>query len=117
MAFKFSDISRNLPKKGFVEDKSSHHPYYYFHRDGKKTRFYTYVSHGKPNVDVGDGIVRSMKSQLGLNTMQQVRDLVECRLDRDGYEAALIATGALPRPPSNDPAGLPAAKNKTTDKP
>jgi hypothetical protein len=78
-----------------VEDKSGHHPYYYFYRDGKKTRFYTFISHGKPNDDVGDNNVRSMKMQLGLGTMQQVRDLVECRMSKEGYETALIGSGVL----------------------
>jgi hypothetical protein len=103
MTFKFADVSRNLPQKGFVEDRSGHHRYYYFYRDGKKTRFYTYISQGKPGDDVGDGNVRSMKDQLGLGTMQQVRDLVECRMDKGGYETALIALGRLqpaPKPPA-----------------
>ena len=114
MTFKFADVSRNLPQKGFVEDRSGHHPYYYFYRDGKRTRFYTFISHGKPNDDVGDNNVRSMKQQLGLGTMQQVRELVECRMDKDGYEVALISSGMLPPPAPKPSAGKDGAGNKGT---
>lgn len=96
MTFKFGDVTRNLPPKGFSKDPSAHHPYLYFYRDGKRTRFYTYVSHGKSDEDVGDDIVTSMKRQLGLSTSKQVRELVECTMDGAQYLAALIACGALP---------------------
>ncbi len=105
MTFKFAEVARNLPTKGFVADLSTHHAYFYFFRGGLKTRFYTYVSHGKPSDDVGDGIVRSMKRQLGLATAKQVRDLVECPMSGDAYLAALIASGSLPENPPEPPQG------------
>ena len=95
MAFKFGDVSRNLQRKGFALDPNAHHSYLCFYRNGKKTRLYTYVSHGKSGDDVGDAIVRSMKRQLGLGTMQQVRDLVECPMDEATYIAELIKSGKL----------------------
>ena len=95
MTFKFGDVTRNLPTKGFAVDPQSHHPYLYFYRDGRKTRFYTYVSHGKSNEDVGDDIVRSMKLQLGLSTMKQVRELVECTMGSAQYIDALVSGGKL----------------------
>jgi hypothetical protein len=109
MPFKFGDVTRNLPPKGFAKDPSGHHPYLYFYRDGKRTRFYTYVSHGKSGEDVGDDIVRSMKRQLGLSTSKQVRELVECTMDGTQYLSALVASGALP---PDTPASPPPMKKK-----
>jgi hypothetical protein len=108
MPFKFGDVSRNLPPKGFALDSSGHHPYLRFYRDGKRTRFYTYVSHGKSGEDVGDDIVTGMKKQLGLSTSRQVRDLVECTMDGAQYLTALLASGML-RP---DPQPTPAAPKR-----
>lgn len=97
MAFKFGDVRRNLPRKGFATE-AAHHQYLYFYYKGKRTRFYTYTSHGKPGDDVGDDNVSAMKLQLGLGTMKQVRQLVECTMSEAGYIAALIASGKLPKP-------------------
>lgn len=99
MAFKFGDVLRNLPPKGFAVDPSGHHPHLRFYRDGKKTRFYTYVSHGKSADDVGDDLVTGMKRQLGLSTSKQVRELVECTMDGAQYLQTLLASGMLPPDP------------------
>lgn len=104
MAFKFGDVRRNLPPKGFAVEDSTHHVYFRFLRNGKKTRYYTYISHGKPDEDVGDGVVRSMKMQLGLSTARQVRELVECTMSGDQYLDALIQSGSLPKQEPSSPA-------------
>lgn len=96
-AFKFGDVERNLPPKGFALDERRDHRYFYFYWNGKKTRFYTKISHGKPNDDVGDDLVTAMKLQLGLGTMKQVRELVECTMSGQQYAAALISSGKLPQ--------------------
>ncbi len=103
MTFKFGEVQRNLPTKGFRIDPDAAHPYFYFYRNGKKTRFYTYTSHGKSGDDVGNAIVSAMKMQLGLGTLQQVRDLVACTINEKQYLALLIASGALPKEPPPDP--------------
>jgi hypothetical protein len=109
MTFTFGEVQRSLPTKGFRADPDGAHSYFYFYRNGKKTRFYTYTSHGKPGDDVGSDIVRAMKQPLGLGSLQEVRDLVECTIDEARYLQLLIASGALPRDPPADP---PAGKNK-----
>jgi hypothetical protein len=96
MAFTFGDVRKRLPGKGFVPDPDGHHYYLYFFHNGKRTRFYTYTSQGKSGEDVGDKIVQEMKLQLGLGTMKQVRELVECTMDGPAYVAALKALGKLP---------------------
>lgn len=97
MPFKFGDVRRNLPPKGFAVEDSKHHVYFHFLRNGKKTRYYTYISHGKPDEDVGDGVVRSMKMQLGLSTAKQVRELIECTMSGEQYLEALIQSRGLPK--------------------
>jgi hypothetical protein len=110
MPFKFGDVTRNLPPKGFAKDPSGHHPYLYFYRNGKRTKFYTYVSHGKSGEDVGDDIVKSMKRQLGLATAKQVRELVECTMDGAQYLSALLASGALATEVPKGPTPAPSKK-------
>ena len=109
MTFKFGDVTRNLPPKGFALDPKAHHPYLYFYRNGRRTRFYTYVSHGKPGEDAGDDVVRAMKRQLGLSTMKQVRELIECTMGGAQYLAALVSSGQLP---AEEPAAKIAEKKK-----
>lgn len=96
MAFTAGDVERNLPRKGFVIDKSRDHIYFHFYRNGKKTHLYTKVSHGARRETLGDPLVRAMKSQLGLGSAKEVRELVECTMDEAAYKAALAASGALP---------------------
>jgi hypothetical protein len=109
MAFKAGEVVRNLPKKGFHEDRGRHHVYFYFYLDGKKTPFYTFVSHGKDNETIGDGLVKQMKGQLGLATGKQVRDLVECPMDMQQYIATLRQLGKIPTPAAK-PADPPKRK-------
>lgn len=97
MAFTGGDVERNLPTKGFVVDNSRDHIYFHFWKDGKKTRFYTKVSHGARRDSLGDDLVRAMKMQLGLQTLKQVRDLAECPMDQAGYILALQNAGNLAR--------------------
>jgi nucleoid-associated protein YejK len=82
----------------------------HFYRNGKRTKFYTYVSHGKSGEDVGDDIVKSMKRQLGLATAKQVRELVECTMDGAQYLSALLASGALATEVPKGPTPAPSKK-------
>ena len=106
MTFKFGEVIRNLRTKGFVESRDRHHVYLNFHYLGKKTKWYTYTSHGKDDEDVGDPLVKAMKMQLGLATGRQVKDLVECPMSEAAYIETLkqlqnLPTGvARPGPPA-----------------
>lgn len=79
-----------LMRKGFVASEGDHTYYIYHTTDGRKTIAKTKVSHsGK---DIADGILGMMARQCRL-TVPQFRDLVDCPLSRDGYEAILKAQG------------------------
>lgn len=94
MPFKFRDVRKSLKKKGFVE-KHEHHIYLHHEISGKRTGAYTYVSHGASSKEVGNDIVRSMKRQLLLSSMKDVRDLVNCPMSADHYNELLLEAGYI----------------------
>lgn len=85
-------VLKSLRKKGFEREEHRHHIYLHHKVDGRLTGLYTYVSHGA-NEDLGDDILRSMRRQLGLATLQQVRDLVRCPMSGQEYTNILRSTG------------------------
>jgi hypothetical protein len=95
MSFTAGDVIRNLGGKGFVSKRSGHHIYLYLYHNGKKTHLYTYVSHGKEAEQVGNDNQHAMKRQLGLDTMRQVRDLVNCPMTQPQYVQTLVQAGRL----------------------
>lgn len=79
-----------LERKGFAVSEGDHTYYIYHTTDGRKTLAKTKVSHsGK---DIGDSILGMMARQCKL-TLPQFRDLVDCPLSRDAYEAILREQG------------------------
>ncbi len=85
-------IVSNLPKKGFVQDNNDHR-YFYYYYEGKYTGAYTYTSYGTKYKTYGPGLIDAMKKQLRLDTSKQVRDLVECPMSAEDYNALLIQKG------------------------
>ncbi len=96
------DVESSLVAKGFRRKEGDHH-FFVYHRmlDEKKTRVFTKTSHG--NSEIGDGLVKLMAEQCKL-TSQDFRDLVNCPLKRDAYEARIAARGIDigPKPSGND---------------
>lgn len=79
-----------LTRKGFAASEGDHTYYIYHTADGRKTLAKTKVSHsGK---DIGDTILGMMARQCRL-TVPQFRDLVDCPLSREAYEAILKEQG------------------------
>ena len=95
MAFTFGEVRKNLRGKGFREETDRHHIFLRLIVDGKKTHIYTKCSHGANSDDVGHAVASSMKRQLGLDTRQQLNDLVNCPMDYDIYLNILSANGQL----------------------
>ena len=80
---------RSLRQKGFALEDRDHR--YYIHRDssGRKTGAYVYFSHGlSGSVQLPPGLLKRMCRELGLQTIQQVTDLLQCPMDTEAYEAA-----------------------------
>ena len=88
------DVQSALTSKGFrkVEEKTHHRFFSYFSQQGKMTKILTKVSHsGK---DITDPLLSAMASQCRL-TNRQFRELIECPLNRNGYESILAEKGLL----------------------
>jgi hypothetical protein len=86
------DIEQGLLSKGFEKTESDHHRFIYWSLEGKKSTAATKTSHsGK---DIVDSILSQMAKQCGL-TMKLFRDLVDCPLSREDYEAKLRERGWL----------------------
>ena len=69
-------IEQSLLRKGFVLEET-HHRYYYHEFKGKRSRAYTYVSTGSSYKSYGDTLLKRMKKELCLDTLQEVRRLLQ----------------------------------------
>ena len=79
-------IESSLITKGFTKDVSGDHRYFHHEIEGKKTGISTYTSHGSGKYKTyGDDLLRLMKKQLRLDSMRQVKDLLECPMKKNEY--------------------------------
>lgn len=79
MSFRSREIENVLESKGF-QPSNSHHIYFYYYIDGKKTVFYTYISHGSK--EIGDNLISIMAKQLQLSKKDTL-DLFNCPLSKE----------------------------------
>ena len=88
-------IEKSLPRKGFVRQDGDHR---YFHHEyhGRRTGLCTYTSHGSGYKTYDDSLLKPMKQQLRLDTLQQVRDLFQCPMSGEEYAAILHRKGLIP---------------------
>ena len=87
-------IEAALEAKGFERSEGDHSYFVYRSTAGKKTTAKTKTSHTPKMKSIDDILLGKMAKQCHLNKMQFV-DLVDCPLDRAGYEKALAAQGLL----------------------
>jgi hypothetical protein len=92
MPRKQNDVERSLLAKGFAHREGDHNYFNYYTKAGKKTAVFTKTSHGAREID--DSLLGRMARQCKLSRGDFDR-LIDCPLDRDGYEAKLIAQGAV----------------------
>ena len=83
-------IESALPRKGFAEDRAGHHRYFYHEYGGKRTSIYTYTSHGSGFKAYGDPLLRSMRLQLQLDSV----DSEELALSMEQKESPKIFSGS-----------------------
>ncbi len=81
--------------KGFAVEENDHTYLTYMTLDGRRTRARTKISHGSLSKDVPDHLLTQMARQVRL-PVGQFRNLIDCPLDRDAYEAILATTDAIP---------------------
>jgi len=89
------EIESALAKKGFERREKSGHTYFYHIFKGKETGIHTHTSRGTKYKSYGRGLLGAMKKQLRLSSSAQLKDLVECHIDGDGYNEILKKLGLL----------------------
>lgn len=82
------DIESALERKGFVRDETHHSLFIYWTVEGKKTPIRTRTSHGSNHKTLGDSLLSQMAKQVQL-PKKSFLELVDCTLDRAGYEGAV----------------------------
>ena len=87
-------VQSALEKKGFVKKGGRHKHFIYHTLGGIKTSVWTMISHGRGNVDIGDGLLHKMASQCHLRK-SEFEDLIECPLSRKDYERKLYENEIL----------------------
>lgn len=97
MPRKQREVERSLTMKGFRSREGDHSYFHYWTKAGKKTAVFTKTSHGARELD--DGLIGCMAKQCRLSRTDFER-LIDCPLDRDGYETKLIAAGAVAASPA-----------------
>jgi hypothetical protein len=90
------DLERALSRKGFREDGTGRdHRFLWFYYQDQKTSIYTKISRGSGYKDYGDDLLRKVKLQLHLDTVQQLRDLVRCAMTEQDYIRHLKNKGII----------------------
>lgn len=87
-------IEASLESKGFERSERDHSYFVYWSTAGKKTTAMTKTSHTPKMKSIGDDLLGKMAKQCHL-TKPQFLNLVDCPLDREGYENILKAQALL----------------------
>lgn len=93
MKMDWKTAENGLEKKGFRRDVSDDLIDFFHLSDGKETGIKTYVSHSAKDKDIGPDNLRNMIKQLRLQTLQEVRDLLEFPMTGDHYNDFLKREG------------------------
>jgi hypothetical protein len=87
-------VESALQSKGFEKVEGDHHYFVYVTKQGRKTTARTKTSHSPRVKDLADNLLALMARQCLLKKPEFSR-LVDCPMDRDGYERRLIELGEL----------------------
>lgn len=82
-------IDKALQQKGFQKETGDHFHYIYWNLSGKKTMKRTKMSHGSSHKTIDDSLLGQMARQVGL-TKKSFLELIDCTLDRAGYEGTVF---------------------------
>jgi predicted RNA binding protein YcfA (HicA-like mRNA interferase family) len=83
-------VEAALTKKGFQETEGDHHFFVYQTKKGKKSLARTKTSHSMK--DISDDLLSQMAKQCKVSK-RQFLDLIDCDIERDGYENLLSKAG------------------------
>ena len=90
-------IEATLQSKGFEQAEGDHHYFVYITKGGLKTRSRTKTSHSPKVRDIADNLLGRMARQC-LLTKAEFLQLIDCPMDRDGYERRLAELGEVDPP-------------------
>lgn len=88
-------IEKSLGEKGFVKEEGRDHRFWYFLYKGKKTRVRTKISTGSEHRDYGFPLLKRMKSQLFLDSLKELDDLLRCPMDGNQYAELMLSKGIV----------------------
>lgn len=91
------DIEKAILSKGFEKGSSkdkTHHSFYYFIYNGKKTNIYTYLSHGTKSI-YGSGLMSKIKHQLKFIDSKIADDFLDCPFKEEQYINMLKQAGEI----------------------
>ncbi|MDQ3683669.1 MAG: hypothetical protein M3352_11470 [Bacteroidota bacterium] len=92
------DIEKALLAKGFEKDspkQKSHHSYFYFIYNGKRSDIYTYLSHGAKSNDYGPRLMNKIKQQLKFIDSKIAERFLDCPFKEQQYIDMLKEAGEL----------------------
>lgn len=87
-------VEAALEAKGFNRTEGDHSYFYYCTLEGKKTTARTKTSHTPKLKSIGDDLLGKMARQCHL-TKPKFLELVDCSLNRQGYEELLAGQELL----------------------
>jgi len=92
------DIEKALLAKGFEKASSkqnSHHSYYYFIHNGRRSDIYTYLSHGAKSNEYGSSLMNMIKKQLKFSDSKIAERFLDCPFKEHQYIDMLKEAGEL----------------------
>ena len=92
------DIEKSLLKKGFQKLSSkqkSHHSFYYFIHNGKKTNINTYLSHGAKSKEYSSSLMNKIQHQLKFEDSKLAESFLDCPFKEEQYIEMLRKSGDL----------------------
>ncbi len=89
---KTRQIESALLSKGFKIEET-HHEYFWFHYNGKRTHIKTRISHGK--IEYSANLISAIKKQLKLSSKKEIEDLLNCPMSGNDYIKILLQKGEL----------------------
>lgn len=89
--YSFKDVYQSALKKGYKEGRSTKHKILILYVDGKKTNFWTKVSHGTS--EIGKGVLVQMRKQMGFDQNVDFESYIDCHMSKEEYIGYLRQKG------------------------
>ena len=84
-------IEKSLAEKGFVKEEGGDHRFWYFFYKGEKTSIRTKISTGSGYRDYRINLLKMIKTQLYLDSLRELDDLLRCPMDGKQYAELMLS--------------------------